>query len=373
MIYLDHAATTPLDPGVLEAMLPHMRDTWGNPSSPHAKGREARAAIDESRATIAQHIGVKPHEVLFVSSGSEANSLALFGTCEKYIATHKQPGRIVLLSTEHSCSIHATDKLKKQGWDVALIPVDHDGLVSVHTIKESLTDDTALVSIQWANNEVGTIQPIEEIAQLCQERSVPFHSDAVQPIGQLPFPTVLPDMMSMAAHKFYGPKGIGTLIVREHIKLSPQILGGGQEYSLRAGTEDTPGIVGMAAALTLAMEEQRTEAARLTQLREGFISELLTLPGVSLNGHATKRLPNNVNVRFAGKKAESLVVQLDLKGICVSTGAACVTGASEPSHVLEAMGRTPQEAGENLRLTLGRGTTKEELDRTVEVLKNLVT
>lgn len=370
MIYLDHAATTPLDPRVLEVMLPYLKDTWGNPSSPHVKGRDARAAIDESRETIADLVGVKPQEVIFVSSGSEANSLALFGACEKHVERTGKPGTVALLSIEHSCSIKAMHRLQRMGWKVTILPVDHEGLLSLDEAEKAMNDDTVLVSVQWANNEVGTIQPIEELAALCQSKNILFHSDAVQPVGQLPFPKVLPDMMSIAAHKFYGPKGIGALIVKEGVKLAPQILGGGQEYNLRAGTEDTPAIVGMAAALNIAMDEQQSENVRLTELRDSLITELLKIPGASLNGHTTKRLPNNVNMRFAGKNAESLVVQLDMKGICASTGAACVTGASEPSHVLEAMGRTAKEAEENIRLSLGRTTTREDVEQAIQVIRN---
>jgi len=370
LIYLDHAATTPLDPRVFEAMLPHVRDHWGNASSPHAKGREARSALDASRQTIADLLGVKTQEVVFVSSGSEGNTLAIFGLSEKWEQRHKTPGHAVFLSVEHNCSIKSLQKLRERGWSTTMLPVDGEGRLDPVDLEKALRNDTAIVSIQSANNEVGTIQPIEACAEICKERGIPFHTDAVQPVGQLPLPLV-PDLMTIAAHKFYGPKGIGALIVRDSIELTPQILGGGQEFGLRAGSENVPAVAGMAKALELALAEQPEEFTRLTALRDGFIVELEKLRGVTLNGpRGHKRLPNNVNIRIAGHRGETVVMQLDMAGICVSTGAACVTGSSEPSHVLQAMGRNEAEANENVRMTLGKRTTEEELRKTVETLRN---
>jgi cysteine desulfurase len=313
---------------------------------------------------------VKPQEVIFTASGSEANSLALFGVCEKWMDTKGSPGHVAVLSIEHHCSLKAIDRLKKFGWNVSLIPVDDEGILRSSSLESILQDDTAIVSVQWANNEVGTIQPIEEVALLCKQRGVFFHTDAVQPIGQLAIPE-LPDLTSIAAHKFYGPKGMGALIVRDHIEIAPQILGGGQEFDIRAGTENTPGIVGMAKALELAIEHQPDEQTRLTALRDEFIQQLTELPNVTLNGHELKRLPNNVNVRFGGNKGETIVIQLDMQGICAATGSACATGSSEPSHVLEAMGRSKAATSENVRFSLGRSTTKEDLDTVVDTLKNI--
>lgn len=372
MIYLDHAATAPMDPRVLKAMLPHMRETWGNASSAHGKGREARSAIDTARRTIADILQVEPHEVIFTASGSEANSLAIFGLCEKYEETHGKAGHAVFLSVEHSCSIQATQRLRRRGWQISMLPVDENAFLDPAVLAEELREDTALVSIQWANNEVGTIQPIAECEALCKERAIPFHTDAVQPVGLLPLP-VLPALTSIAAHKFYGPRGIAALIVRDGIAVAPQVLGGGQEFGLRAGSENIPAIVGMAKALELAVEEQPKELQRLTALRDFFISEMEKLPGVTLNGpRGDARLANNINVRIAGHKGETVVMRLDMEGICVSTGAACASGSAEPSHVLEAMGRDAVAANENIRMTLGKGTTEADLQKTIAVLQKII-
>ncbi len=373
MPYLDYAATTPLDPRVFEAMLPHLRrDSWGNPSSPHAEGRSARHAVDESRKTIADLLGVASHEVIFVSSGSEGNCLALFGRCDAWMQKHHQPGHIILLSIEHQCSMKTGERLQEQGWKVTLLPVEKSGIVVLPALQRALTDDTALVSIQWANSEIGTVQPIEEIALICREAGVPYHCDAVQAISVLPLPQEIPDLLTITAHKFYGPKGIGALIVRDHVDVRPQIIGGGQEFGLRAGTENTPGIVGMAEALRIAMEEREEEVKRLTNLRDGFVREILRLPGASLNGDRLRRLPGNVNIRFKGRSGETLVIALDLQGICASTGSACATGAAEPSHVLRALGATPKEAKESVRFSLGRWTTEQELRTVIGVLRKIL-
>ncbi|MDA1208621.1 MAG: cysteine desulfurase family protein [bacterium] len=373
MIYLDHAATTPLDPRVLEVMMPYLCNVWGNPSSPHSKGREARSAIDESRQTIADLIGVKPHEVIFTASGSEANSLAMRGRAEKWIQLHSKPGHIITASVEHSCTLKMADKLEAQGWTITKLGVDTNGRINPDDLKNALTEDTALVTLQWANNEVGTIQPVEVMAALCEEAGVPFHCDAVQGIGVIPLPTKPFEMMTIVAHKFYGPKGIGALIVRDGIQLSAQVMGGGQEFDLRAGTEDTPSIVGMAKALELAISELGTRNSELQKLRDSFIENILReISCASLNGSLEHRLPNNVNMRFAGHDAETVVIKLDLEGICVSSGAACVTGSTEPSHVLQAMGKDRNAAKENVRITLGKDTTKKELDTVVEVLKKVI-
>jgi len=372
MIYLDHAATTPTDPRVAEVMLPHLQTTWGNPSSPHAKGREARCAIDAARKTMADLLGILPQEIAFVSSGSEGNSLALFGICEHWVETHGAPGHLITASVEHSCSLKAADKLDRQGWRITRLPVDKFGRLQSADLEEALTEDTALVSIQWANNEVGTVQPVKEMASMCQKKGVPFHCDAVQGVGLLPLPSPLPDLMTIAAHKFYGPKGMAALIVKETVKVSPQIMGGGQEFGLRAGTENAPGIVGMAKALTLALEDVQGTAKNIQALRNLLVDGICTeITGTSLNGHPEYRLPNFANIRFAGRSAEMLVIQLDMEGICVSSGAACVTGASKPSHVLEAMGRSASEALENLRFSLGKDTTREEVETTIETLKKM--
>lgn len=371
LIYLDHAATTPLDPEIATLMEQTGIECWANPSSPHAQGRKARAAIDEARASIASDLGVKSSEVVFTASGSEANCLALFGVCEKYMQKAEHPGHIVGLSIEHSCSLKSFDRLRRQGWEVTLLPVNAEGIVSVKEVGKALQENTAIVSVQWANNEVGSIQPVEEIATVCKEAGVPFHTDAVQAVGQLPLCN-LPDLTSIAAHKFYGPKGIGALIVREHVELCPQILGGGQEFSLRSGTEFTPGIVGMAAALNKALTTQKEESARLIALRDDFIAKLEALDGIRINGSRTKRLPNNVNISLADKDGETVVIQLDMQGICAATGSACVTGFSEPSHVIEALHPGTDIARKTVRFSLGKSTTEQDLEAALTALKQII-
>ena len=255
---------------------------------------------------------------------------------------------------------------------MTLLPVDPDGILRIADLAGALTDDTALVSVQWANSEIGVVQPVPDIARICRDASVPFHCDAVQGVGQIAFPRDLPDLLTIAAHKFYGPKGVGALIVRAGVRLAPQVLGGGQEGGLRAGTENTPGIVGMARALEIALARLESDAKRLTRLRDTFIANIETIPGASLNGHRGKRLPNNAHFRFAGRKGETVVIRLDQNGICASAGSACSAGSAEPSHVLEALGRTPAEADENVRFTLGRGTTEEDLKKTAAVLRGIL-
>ena len=245
-------------------------------------------------------------------------------------------------------------------------------MVQVEDVEEALTENTAIVSIHWANNEVGSIQPINEISALCKDRNVPFHCDAVQGIGLLPVPSPTPDLMTIAAHKFYGPKGIAALIVNDGINLKPQIMGGGQEFDLRAGTEDTPAIVGMAKALELAMDDVSSKPEAIRTLRDSFVEDVLTIEGTTLNGHPEKRLPNFASIHFAEQSAEQLVIQLDMQGICASSGAACTTGATEPSHVLQAMGQSSKESMQNVRFSLGRFTTTEDLQKTVEVLRTIL-
>lgn len=371
MIYLDYAATTPLDEDVLHAMLPHMKESWGNASSPHSAGRQSRNAIEQARGVIADQLHVKPHEIVFTASGSEANTLALFGVCEKWEEKHRKTGTIIALSTEHSCSTHALEKLRSRGWNVVLLPVDEHGLLNPQHLQDALTEDTALVSVQWANNEVGTIQPVQDIAALCNKASIPFHTDAIQAVGQLPL-TDLPDLTSIAAHKFYGPKGIAALIVRDHIELSPQVLGGGQEFGLRAGTEYTAGIIGMAAALNKAIHHQEEEHDRLIALRDEAIKILTSHPKISLNGHPILRLPNNINVHIDGVSGESAVITLDQQDICIATGSACATGATEPSHVQSALGKSKEQCMENVRMTLGRQTSQEDVQKATKALLKFV-
>lgn len=370
MIYLDHAATTPPSPKVLEIMLPHMQDNWGNPSSPHAKGQQAKVAIDTARSKIADLAGFQPHEVVFVSSGSEGNTLAMFGIAKQWLKKNQEPGHIILSSIEHSCSLKAADKLREQGWKITALPVDTTGMVQLADLEACLQRNTTLVSIHVANNEVGTLQPVEDIYRLCQERDVPFHCDAVQGIGLIPLPQA--DILTIAAHKFYGPKGVGALLVRDHIQLEPLILGGGQEFGMRAGTEYTAGIVGMSAALEFAIQDVPNTPHKIQKLRDAFEKQVLALGDIRVNGHLELRLPNFSNMQFIGKNAESLLVQLDMHGICASSGAACASGAIEKSHVLQAMGQADKDSKQNIRFSLGKDTTEEDIANTVVCLRNIL-
>ncbi len=353
-------------------MLPYLKDVWGNPSSPHAKGREAREALEQARATVAELTGYKPHEVVFTASGSEGNTLAIRGICERWERNHNKPGRILTSAIEHKCTLEAVKRMRDLGWDVVLLPVDEFGAMHPESLQEALQEEATLVTIQWANNEVGTLQPIKEVAALCTEAGVPFHCDAVQAIAHLELPSPIPDLMTIAAHKFSGPKGVGALCVKEEVELDAQVRGGDQEMHLRAGTENVPGAVGLAEALKLAKENQAEETKRLTELRDFFTAKALKLPHVSLNGHQTNRLPNLTNLRFNGRRGETLVMQLDQAGICASTGSACTTGASEPSHVLCAMDQSKEATESVVRFSFGSTTTQKDVEQTLHVLQQIV-
>ena len=362
MIYLDYAASTPIDPRVLAAMQPHLEATWGNPSSAHKKGREARAAIDESRASIAKQLDCKPQEILFTASGSEANGLAIHGVCDQWLCDHSAPGHIISQPTEHACVLQTLKDLEQKGWQVTWLNVNASGQIDVNDLKEALAQEVALVSMQWINSELGTVQPIDEITALCKEKAVPYHCDAMQGIGILPLPASLPDLFTMAAHKFYGPKGIGALVAQEHVNLQPQIRGGGQEFDLRAGTENVPGIVGLSTALTIALEEQQDHFDHLSDLRAHCLSLLEGMDGIFVRSNPDCSAPSILNLHVPGMSGETLVIQLDLKDICISTGSACATGASEPSHVLQAIGVSAQQAKEHVRVSFGKETQKQDLE-----------
>lgn len=361
-IYLDHAATTPLHPEVLEAMLPYLTEHHGNPSSIHASGRRARQALDEAREEIAGYLGAKPREIVFTASGTEADNLAVRGVA--WAASAR--GRHLVTSTvEHKAVINTVSMLERQGFQVTAVGVDRSGRVDPADVASAITDATTLASIQAANNEVGTLQPLAEIGALCRERRVAFHVDAVQSAAFLP-PT--PDawqatLISLSAHKLHGPKGIGVLYVRQGTAMVPQLTGGAQERQRRAGTENVAGAVGFARAMRLAYAGQPD----LAPLRDRLIRGLVALDGVTLTGHEADRLPNSASVVIDGVEGGDLVAALDLEGIEASTGSACTTGSVEPSHVLLAMGIDPGLAHGSLRLTIGRTTTEAEVDRTIEV------
>lgn len=365
VIYLDYAATTPLDPRVEEAMQPFGRATFGNPSSLHAFGREARAALDTARDRIADLLGARAEEIIFTSGGTEADNLAIKGVARalKGRGTH-----IVTTAFEHHAVLESCQALESEGFSVTYLKPNTDGLISPADVEQAITSDTVLVSVMYANNEVGTVQPIAEIGRICRNQRVPFHTDAVQAAGELPLNVheLQVDLLTLSAHKVYGPKGAGALYVRTGTRLRPIIAGGGQEHERRAGTENVAALVGFAAALENA--HTPAETARVLALREMLIDGLLAIPDSRLHGSRTQRLANNVNVGFAGVPGETLLLALDLSGIAVSTGAACSAGAVEPSHVLQSMGYPRIRAQEALRLTLGRYTTKAEIRTVIDAV-----
>jgi cysteine desulfurase len=373
-IYLDYAATTPLDPRVLEAMMPYMTEHFGNPNSIHSFGREARRAIDEAREKIAQLLNCQPSEIVFTSGGTESDNLALRGVAEAY--RHKG-NHIVTTAIEHHAVLRTCKALEDMGFSVTYLPVDEHGLVSPEQVAEAVNERTILVSVMHANNEIGTIEPIAEIVRAVKEKrpDTIVHTDAVQTVGHIPvdIQELGVDLLSFSAHKFYGPKGIGGLFVRKGVRLVPQITGGGQERNRRSGTENVAAIVGMAKALELAVEEMPTELPRLQALRDELITGVLSrIPETRLNGHPTLRLPHNANFSFRGIEGEALLLQLDLNGIAASSGSACSSGSLEPSHVLLALGLDYELAIGSLRITLGRFTTREHILRLLDLLPKVV-
>jgi cysteine desulfurase len=373
-IYLDYAATTPTDPEVAAAMLPFLSGpaSYGNPSSIHRYGREARAAVDAARDAVAALIHADYGEIYFTGSGTEADNLALIGTLW---AAPPERDHLVTTAIEHHAVLHAAHFLQTQGYAVTIVPVDSEGLVSPDAIAAALTDRTALVSVMQANNEIGTIQPIAEIAQIAHARGAKFHTDAVQTAGLLPMDVraLDCDLLSLSAHKIYGPKGIGALFIKSGTKVSPLLHGGAQEREKRAGTENVAAIVGFGKAAELAQERREADAARLTSLRDRFLVALRdAVPNLRLNGHPTLRLPNNVNVSVEGVPGATLLMNLDRLGVAASSGSACSSGSIEPSHVLKALGLPDSLASSGVRLTLGRGTTEAELQRAAELFAQVI-
>lgn len=370
-IYLDHAATSPVRAEVVAAMLPYFGELFGNPSSIYALGRRSHQALDEAHRTVAQILNCRPTEIVFTGGGSEADNLAIKGIAG---AARRRGNHIITSAIEHHAVLHTCESLAQQGFDVTYLPVDAQGYVAADRIEAALRDDTALVSIMYANNEVGTIQPIAEIGALCQKRRVPFHVDAVQagPALDLDVIQLHVDLLSLSAHKFYGPKGVGILYVRQGMRLQPQILGGSQERNRRAGTENVAGAVGAATALRLAHDEREQENTRLIALRDRLIAGVLEIPGASLTGHPTRRLPNSASFTFSGVEGESLLLNLDLLGIAASSGSACSTGAVDPSHVLTAMGVAPDDARGHLRLTLGKSSTDADIATVLRELPGII-
>ena len=370
-IYLDHAATTALDPRVLDVMLPYLKNEYGNASSIYTLGRHAMQAIDSSREQVAEILNCRPTEIVFVGSGSESDNLAIKGIA---FASQKKGQHLITSSIEHHAVLHACHFLDRFGFKTTYLPVDAYGLVNPEDVERAITDQTVLVSVMMANNEVGTIQPIAEIGRICRARKVPFHVDAVQAGGALPIDVsaLNVDLLSLSAHKFYGPKGTGILYVRQGMRILPQLQGGSQERGRRAGTENVAGIVGAVEALRLAYADIDKENARLQSLRDRLISGVLQIPHSQLTGHPTQRLRNNASFCFEGVEGESILLNLDLLGIAASSGSACTSGSVEPSHVLVAMGLAPEWSHGSLRLTVGRENTEEDVERVLALLPGVI-
>ena len=372
LIYLDYNATTPLDSRVFEAMAPYMKERWGNPSSPYSFGNQARMAVEKARERVAEHIGCKPGEVIFTSCGTESDNLAVRGVAH---ALRSSGNHIVTTSIEHHAVLHTCKALETEGYRITYLPVGPDGAVDAEDAEKALGPETILVTIMHANNETGVLQPVKEIAALAKKRGIFFHTDAVQTAGKIPFRLceLGPNLISISGHKFYGPKGTGALYVREGTQLDPVFTGGPHEHSLRAGTENVAGIIGLSHALALAMESADSEYKRLQILRDGFESRINSLvPGVKINGAWAPRVPNTSSISFDSVDGESIALGLDLRGIYVSTGSACSTGDPEPSHVLLAMGLSPKEAQGSIRISLGKHTREEDIDTALRVLTDTV-
>lgn len=371
-IYLDNAATTKMSKTAINAMLPYMDSIYGNPSSLHTKGQEAAEALTDARIRIADCIGALPEEIIFTSGGSEADNQAILSAA--ILGEKKGKKHIIATAFEHHAVLHTLQKLEKQGFEITLLDVHENGIVFPHQVEEAIRENTCLVSVMYANNEIGTIQPIKEIGKICKAKGIPFHTDAVQAAGHLPIHVQDEniDMLSLSAHKFHGPKGVGVLYVKKGMALYPLIEGGAQERGMRAGTENIPAIMGMAAALAEACKKRVNIAPRLAFLRNRLIEGLSEIPHSVLNGDAKNRLPGNVNFCFEGIEGESLLLLLDDKGICASSGSACTSGSLDPSHVLLAIGRVHDIAHGSLRLSLSEETTEEEIEYTIGAVKEAV-
>lgn len=371
-IYLDYAATTPTSPEVLSAMLPYFADSYGNPSSLHSYGQEAKEAVEQARDSLAVLIGSRSEEIVFTSGGTEADNAAILGTA---YALGEKGNHIITTTIEHHAVIETTRFLEKQGFQVTYLPVDSDGLVDPDDVRRAISPGTILISVMHANNEMGTIQPISEITKIAREAGVYCHTDAVQTVGHLPLGVreLGVDLLSLSAHKFYGPKGVGALYIRKGTRLMPFMHGGEHERGRRAGTHNVPGIVGLGKAAEMARKSMAEEITALTELRDRLIKGILAnIENVRLNGHPVERLPNNVNLSIDFVEGESVLLNLDLAGICASTGSACSSSSLEPSHVLMALGIPPEKAHCSIRFSLGRWTTGADIDRVLEVLPPIV-
>ncbi len=371
-IYLDHAATTPTHPEVLEAMLPYYSETFGNPSSIHSLGQETRAAIEEARGAVAALIGAHNEEIVFTSGGTEADNLAIKGVAS---ANQHKGNHIITTAIEHHAVLESCRYLESQGFRVTYLPVDRHGLLNPEDVAQAITDKTILISVMHANNEIGTVEPIGRVGEIAAERRVYLHTDAVQTVGHIPVNVdqLGVDLLAMSAHKLYGPKGIGALYIRSGTRIAPFMHGGGQEQNRRAGTENVPAIVGFGKAVEIAQTGMDEKIRHVSSLRDRLIRGLFErIQGTHLNGHPSERLPNNVNVSVDSVEAESMVISLDLEGIAASSGSACTSGAVEASHVLSAIGLPDELARGCLRFTLGRETTEAEIHQVLDVLARIV-
>jgi cysteine desulfurase len=368
---MDYAATTPVDIRVVKAMKPYFTDKFGNSMSLYSLGQEAKMALEQSRAAVAELMNANTNEIVFTGSATEANNLALKGIA---FANREKGKHIITSAIEHDCVLESTHWLKKQGFDVTFIPVDKYGLVDSTAVENAIREDTILVSIMHANNEIGTIEPIKEIGKICRSHDIYFHTDAAQTFGKISFDVkkMNVDLATASAHKMYGPKGVGALYIKEGVKIEPLLHGGGHEFGLRSSTVNVAGIVGFGEAVKIAKKEMKTEARRLTKLRDKMIKGVLKIEGSHLNGHPIKRLPNNANFWFEFIEGEGLIMYLDSKGVAASTGSACSSESLEPSHVLTAIGLKHEQAHGSLRLSLGKYTVANDVDYTLRILSEVV-
>jgi len=371
-VYLDHNATTPLHPEVLEAMLPYLKEKFGNPSSIHGFGRETKVALEEAREKVAQILGASSSEVFFTSGGTESDNLAIKGVA---FANRKKGRHIITSKIEHHAILESCKFLEKEGFEVTYLSVDSRGLVDPEDLRKAIRDDTTLVSVMYANNEVGIIQPIEELCKIAKERGVYFHTDAVQAAGKIPVEVqkLNVDLLSISGHKIYGPKGVGAIYIRKGVRITPWSHGGHHERSRRAGTENVPAIVGFAKALEIAEQEMESQNRHLRELTESFYRKLMeSIPDVILNGDLNRRIANTLNLSFKGVEGESIILSLDLKGVAVASGSACTSGTLEPSHVLSAMGVDPAIAQGAIRFSFGRDNTMEDVEYVAGILPEII-
>ena len=372
-IYLDHNATTPVDPAAAHAMMRALQDLFGNASSVHYYGQQAKSAIDDARSAVAALVGAEPAEIVFTSGGTESDNFAIRGAAEALEVTGRR--HLITCGIEHEAVLNTFKALARRGWKTTVLPLDATGILSPDRLREAITDDTAIVSVMHANNEIGTIQPIAELAGIAHEKGALFHTDAVQSAGKIPVSVraLGVDLLAVSAHKFYGPKGVGALWTRRGVRLAAFLSGGKQERNRRAGTENVPGIIGMGVAARLAAQKMDVESSRLSALRDRLERGILTaVPNTEINGARDARVPNTTNISFDRIEAESLLIALDLEGIAVSTGSACSSGTLEPSHVLKAMNLSSHRAQNSIRFSLGGSNTEEQIDRVIEVLPRVV-